>query len=159
ANGAIAYDASSTHLGLTIGGKSLEKLIGTSSFSSAATLLANNNITPVNKGTTPYLDMNALLLSLDPAGHFFSHDKIEGIAVINGGKQIAISNDSDFNVGGVNGLGTAQSPYQLFGKTTLNPAGVNDDGEYLVVDLSRLAAATSSATVTINVVNAAPIGS
>src|SRR5262249_52173625 len=40
------------------------------------------------------------------------------------------------------------------GKNTLNPAGVADDGEYLVINLTRLPAATATATVNFNVVAA-----
>ncbi len=148
--GVVAYDSSSTHKGLTIGGNSLEKLLGTQTTAQAFTTLTTNGITPVAKGSTPYLDFGALITTLDPTGHFFGHDKVEGVAVINGGTQIVISNDSDFNIGGVNGLGANNTaPYQLVGKTT--SAGIYDDGEYLVVNLTRLPAATSTATVTISV--------
>jgi Putative Ig domain/Domain of unknown function (DUF4214) len=87
---------------------------------------------------------------LDPTGHFFSHDKVEGVAVVNGGTQIVLSNDSDFDVGGVNGLGAGNTaPYQLVAKPTT--AGILDDGEFLVVNLTNLPAATSTATVTFTV--------
>ncbi len=155
AGGVVAYDNSSTHLGLTIGGKSLEKLLGTANTAAAFTILANNGITPVNKGTTPYLDVGALITTLNPSGDFFSHDKIEGVAYVNSpyGPEIVISNDSDFNVGGVNGLGAGNTaPYQLVGKTTT--AGVYDDGEFLVINLLDLPASTSTATVTFKVLPA-----
>jgi hypothetical protein len=150
AAGVVAYDTSASHLGLTIGGKSLEKVLGTSNTAKALTTLTSNGITPVAKGASPYLDVGALITSLDPTGHFFSHDKIEGVAVTNGGNELVISNDSDFNVGGVVPTGTGGTPpYQLVGKTT--PAGVYDDGEYLAIDLTKLPAVTSTATVTIQV--------
>ena len=57
-----------------------------------------------------YLDLDALLLSLDPQGRFFSHDKIEGVAALDGGREIVISNDSDF---GIDGVTNATPPWQL----------------------------------------------
>jgi hypothetical protein len=58
-----------------------------------------------------------------------------------------ISNDSDFGISGV----TNQSPPRLL-QAKISPAtGLQDDGEYLVIDTSRLPAATSTATVTIHV--------
>jgi hypothetical protein len=56
-------------------------------------------VSPVT--STLDLDVNALLLSLDPQARFFSHDKIEGVAALNGGRQIVISNDSDFGISGM----------------------------------------------------------
>jgi hypothetical protein len=63
------------------------------------------------------LDVNALLLSLDPQARFFSHDKIEGVAALNGGRQIVISNDSDF---GISGVANSAPPWQLQSK--ISPA-------------------------------------
>jgi hypothetical protein len=36
--------------------------------------------------------------SLDPSAKFSSHDKIEGVAQLNGGRTIILSNDSDFGI-------------------------------------------------------------
>jgi len=94
-----------------------------------------------------HLDVDALLLSLDPQARFFSHDKIEGVAVLRGGRQLVISNDSDF---GISGVTNSAPPWQLQAK--ISPAtGKQDDGEYLSIDVSKLPAATSTATVTIHV--------
>ena len=103
-----------------------------------------------------FLDMDSLLLSLDSQGRFFSHDKIEGVAALDGGREIVISNDSDF---GISGVTNAAPPWQLQAK--ISPAtGQQDDGEYLEIDPDRLASAasstpsaaqTSTATVTIHV--------
>ena len=106
------------------------------------------------------IDLDALLLSLDAKSRFFSHDKIEGVAALHGGREIVISNDSDFGIAGVTGTGAAQSspPWTLLPK--ISPAtGKQDDGEYLAIDTDRVdpatsAAATSTATVTINVTGA-----
>lgn len=92
-------------------------------------------------------DLNALLLSLDPQGRFYSHDKIEGVAALDGGREIVISNDSDFGIAGVT---NNAPPWQL--QVKLSPAtGQQDNGEYLVIDTTKLPAATSTATVTIHI--------
>src|SRR5205823_2920027 len=92
------------------------------------------------------LDVNALLLSLDAKARFFSHDKIEGVGVLDGGKRLVLSNDNDFGVDG--GTGTTP-PYMLHPK--VSPAtGKQDDGEYLVIDTTK-ELTTSTATVTIKV--------
>lgn len=107
-------------------------------------------ITPVT--STLFLDVDALLTSLDPQDRFYSHDKVEGVAVLNGGHQIMISNDSDFGIAGVT---NAAPPWQLQSK--ISPAtGQQDNGEYLVIDMDRIAqststAATSTASVTTHV--------
>ena len=101
--------------------------------------------TPVSQSL--FLDVNQLLLSLSPQARFFSHDKIEGVAALDHGREIVISNDSDF---GISGVANAAPPWQLQAK--ISPAtGQQDDGEYLVIDMTRLSAATSTATVTVHV--------
>jgi hypothetical protein len=57
-----------------------------------------------------------------------------------------ISNDSDF---GIDGLANNAPPFLLHEKIT--PAGVEDDGEFLLIDLVR-----STATVTINTADTVP---
>jgi uncharacterized repeat protein (TIGR01451 family) len=142
--------------GLRVGGKTIENLVrsGNSGQDTATSMqtLAAAGITPVAKSL--YLDVGKLLDTLDPQGRFFSHDKLEGVAALNGGLTLVISNDSDF---GIDGVTNSTFPLQLHAKTS--PAtGQQDDGEFLMIDLSRLPAATSTATVTINVVNQAPLG-
>ncbi len=136
------YDA--TKGGLLVGGKSLELLVkGQDTVTSQATYTAAG-ITTAAKSLS--LDLNALLLSLDAKARFYSHDKIEGVGVLDGGRQLVISNDNDFGVDGV--TGTAP-PYTLHPK--ISPAtGKQDDGEYLLIDSTR-EATTSTATVTITV--------
>jgi hypothetical protein len=93
-----------------------------------------------------------MLLSLDPQARFFSHDKIEGVAALEHGREIVISNDSDFGIAGVT---STAPPWQLEAK--ISPAtGQQDDGEYLEIDPAALtpgtsAAQTSAATVSIHV--------
>jgi hypothetical protein len=78
---------------------------------------------------------------------FFSHEKIEGVAALDGGRKIVLSNDSDF---GISGVANSALPWQLQSK--ISPAtGKQDDGEYLSIDMSKLPAATSTATLTIHV--------
>jgi hypothetical protein len=140
--GGAVYDAAKG--GLTIGGKSIELLVNGKDTADSATALAAAGIAPVAK--VLQLDVNAFLLGLDPKARFFSHDKVEGVAVANGGKQIVISNDSDFGVDGVTGT---VAPYALHPK--VSPAtGKQDDGEYLVIDTTKPATSTT-ATVTLHV--------
>jgi hypothetical protein len=137
------YDG--THGGLLIGGKTIEALTVGENTAQAGPTFTAAGIQPVSASV--FLDLNDLLLSLDPQARFFSHDKIEGVAVLDGGQQIVISNDSDFGIAGVTG---PAPPWQLQPK--ISPAtGKQDDGEYLVIDMARLPAATSTATVTIHV--------
>src|SRR5262249_315472 len=76
------------------------------------------------------------------------------VAVLNGGKTLIISNDSDF---GIDGLTNATPPFQLHLKAS--PAtGKQDEGEFLVIDLTKFPAATSTTTVSlaVNPSNKAP---
>ncbi len=131
--------------GLLVGGKTIEDLTLGEKTAAASATLASAGITPVS--STLFLDIDQLLGSLDSQFRFFSHDKVEGVAALDGGQEIAISNDSDFGIAGVT---NAAAPWQLEPK--ISPAtGQQDDGEYLVIDMNRLPAATSTATVTINV--------
>jgi Esterase-like activity of phytase/Bacterial Ig domain len=142
------YDAARG--GLLIGGKTIEALTVGEKTADAAATLQQAGITPVSSKL--FLDVDALLLSLDPQGRFYSHDKVEGVAVLNGGRQIVISNDSDFGIAGVT---NDAPPWQLESK--LSPAkGQQDNGEYLEIDMDKVspstsAAQTSTATATIHV--------
>ncbi len=130
--------------GLKISGKTLELLVKNQDTAASTTTLAAAGITSVSKSL--YLDVTALLTTLDPQVRFFSHDKLEGVAVIDGGNKLVISNDSDF---GIDGLINSVAPFQLHAK--ISPVtGKQDDGEYLVIDLTRLPASVSTTTVTIN---------
>jgi hypothetical protein len=126
--------------GLLIGGQSLESLIKNQDTNTSMATLAGKSISPVSKAL--YVDVWALLKSVEAQGRFFSHDKLEGLAVLNGGATLVISNDSDF---GIDGVTSSTPPFQLHVKTS-PVTGQQDDGEFLVVDAIR-----SSTTVTINV--------
>jgi hypothetical protein len=86
----------------------------------------------------------ALLTGVDAQGHFFSHDKLEGMVALNAGATLVISNDSDF---GIDGVTNSAPPFQLHAKTSPT-TGQQDDGEFLVIDAIR-----STATVTISIVD------
>jgi Esterase-like activity of phytase len=154
ANSAVSYNATQNAtddapLGLLINGKSIEDTVlsenkaTATQTSSVEALLESNGITPVS--STPYLDVNGLLGSLDPSFGFYSHDKVEGVAVLKGGKELVISNDSDFGITTANFVnGTDKSDgYSLVAK--LSPAtGQQDNGEYLAVDMSRVGTTTNA---------------
>ncbi|MFC8732250.1 esterase-like activity of phytase family protein [Luteimicrobium sp. NPDC057192] len=121
-------------------------------------ILRAAGVTPVAKSL--YLDLGALVTKLDATGGFFGHDKVEGIDLVDGGRKLLVSNDSDFGIDGLSDAnGDASTdvapPFALH--TKLQPNGTQDDGAYLVVDLAKAKDvlsgkdATRSATVTIAV--------
>lgn len=113
--------------GVSLGGKSLEAVSGTGDSASATSALTTAGVTPVSKKL--YLDLGALTDAAAPDGTFFDHDKIEGVAVLDGGRRIIVSNDSDFGIG--DSAGDA-APFGLVAKT--RPDGSVDDGQFLVID-------------------------
>jgi hypothetical protein len=131
--------------GLQLGGKTLEALVGTADTAGAQAILTSVGIRTVAKSL--YLDVAGLLTTLDPQGRFFSHDKLEGVVALHGGQKLVISNDSDF---GIDGVTNSSPPFQLHAKDSPT-TGRQDDGEFLEVDMAKLPAATSTATVTIDV--------
>ncbi|WP_432840967.1 esterase-like activity of phytase family protein [Dactylosporangium sp. CA-092794] len=152
--------------GTTVGAKSIDAYVGDAPTAKAQQLLAQAGITPVGKA--PYLEIGTTLNQLDPSGAFFSHDKIEGVTVADGGKTLYLANDSDFGMDHLlgqdeaaceaSGLSdtTACAPVKsatsgkfLVHQKTLDASGVVDDGELLKVDLSKLPAVLGTATVTI----------
>jgi hypothetical protein len=136
------YDAAKG--GLLAGQHTIEALAGTDDTATATADLAAAGITPAGKSLA--VDLGGLLTGLDPAGGFFGHDKIEGIATPDGGRTLVVSNDSDF---GIDGVTNDAPPFQLHPKTL--PNGRQDDGEILTVDTTRLPASTSTGTVRITV--------
>ncbi|MBO0840326.1 MAG: esterase-like activity of phytase family protein [Sciscionella sp.] len=139
-----SYDASKGGLLVGADKQTIDAYVGTDNTDDATKDLANVGITPVAE--KKYLDVGGLVSGLDATGGFFGHDKIEGVAALDGGKTIVLSNDSDF---GIDGITNTAPPYALHAKTL--PNGQQDDGEYLAVDTSKLPADTSKATVTITV--------
>src|SRR5262249_12507995 len=103
------YDGSAG--GLLVGRSAIgETVVSSADAAGAAATLAAEGITPVAE--TQYLDIDALLGSLDPQFRFFSHDKVEGVAVLPNGL-LAIANDSDF---GISGVSNTAAPWRLQAK-------------------------------------------
>ncbi len=136
------YDAEKG--GLQIEGKPLETFVGVTPTADAVAALTKAGITPVAKNGN--LDLSALLVALDAKGRFFGHDKIEGIATTDGGKTVYIANDSDFGLAASQG---EQPPFGLKPKTLAN--GMQDTGEILAVDTTKLPAVVDGYTVRISV--------
>jgi hypothetical protein len=136
------YDAAKG--GLLVGGRSIDAYVGTDDTGQSQKDLAGVGVTPVRKSLD--VDLGGLLTGLDPTGGFFGHDKVEGVATTDGGRTIVVSNDNDF---GVDGVTSDAPPFPLHVKTL--PNGTQDDGEYLVIDTTKLPAVTRTATVTIRV--------
>jgi hypothetical protein len=141
-------DPADSDKGLLAGGKTLEALVSRQTTALALATLAANNITPVSK--TLKVDLVALLTALNPAGKLFPHDKIEGIALIDGGKKLVVSDDSDFGILGTNPVSFGITP------KILPTTGEVDYGEIMVIDLEKLPARTATTTVTITVGDTQP---
>jgi len=138
--------------GLLIGGKTIETTLYGQKTAEAKETLEKDHITPVS--STLYLDVDKLLTELNPTNAFYDHDKVEGVAALEGGKRLIISNDNDFGISGVKGVLNAENkevgPWTLIPK--IQPStGKQDEGGYLEINMSALPAQTSTATVTINV--------
>ena len=127
-----SYDG--VHGGLMVGGGTLEHLVGKDNTADAQAALLSAGIRPVSSSL--FLDIGGLVTAIDPTGGFFGHDKVEGVAVLDGGRRVVLSNDSDF---GTSGVANAAPPYTLQPKVL--PNGSIDDGELLEVDLSKVPAA------------------
>lgn len=127
------------------GRQSIDAYVGTMNTAAAGDALAAVHIQPVSK--TIAVDLGGLLTQLDPAGGFFGHDKIEGVATTNQGRTVIVSNDSDF---GIDGITNTMPPYRLHAK--LLPNGQQDDGEYLAIDTTKIGDPVRTATVSIFVV-------
>jgi hypothetical protein len=135
--------------GLLIGGKTIEATVWGQKTAEAEATLEGDGIAPVSSSL--YLDIDELLTKLNSTDAFFDHDKVEGVAVLEGGRRIVISNDNDFGISEVKAAETPSGlPWQLVPKI-LPATGKQDDGEYLEIDMSSLPAETNKATVTLNV--------
>ena len=130
--------------GLQVGGKPIETAVGVTTDADAISALKAKGITVASK--TVKLDLGGLLTQLNGKGEFFGHDKVEGLATPDGGRTLMISNDSDF---GLIGLASKTPPFTLKPKTLAN--GMQDTGEFLVVDTSKSPARTQTTTVAIKV--------
>ncbi len=135
-----SYDGA--HGGLLVGGRTLEALVANQDTSAAAATLQRHGIRPVSKELG--LDVGALLDRLDPTGHVFPHDKIEGLYVDPNGTRIILSDDDDFGIGGVK---SPTPPFQLTEKID-RATGRQDYGEFLIIDTTRLPTPAQSDTAT-----------
>ncbi|MBF6228436.1 esterase-like activity of phytase family protein [Nocardia abscessus] len=131
-------------LGLLVDGKPLELLVGAVPTADGVATLRKAGITPVAKKSN--LDLGGLLDGLDADGKFFGHDKIEGVATHDGGRTLYIADDSDFGIDAATG---DQPPFGLKPKLLAN--GMQDSGEVLMVDTTKLPAETQTKTITITV--------
>ncbi len=131
-------------LGLLVDGKPLELLVGAVPTADGVATLRKAGITPVAKKSN--LDLGGLLDGLDADGKFFGHDKIEGVATRDGGRTLYIADDSDFGIDAATG---DQPPFGLKAKLLAN--GMQDSGEVLMVDTTKLPAETQTKTITITV--------
>lgn len=102
-------DPANAASGLTIGGKTIEQM--------TVSDLAAHQITPVSKQ-----------LLVDMLAFGYTHDKAEGVALIDGGRTIAVSNDDDFGV-------TDDGKGHLIQK--LLPSGAIDHNEVWFFRLSK----------------------
>ncbi|BDD84634.1 hypothetical protein TPB0596_43970 [Tsukamurella pulmonis] len=127
-----------------LGEQNPETLVGTGTSAEAEAALKGAGITPIRK--TMALDLSGLVDKLNPAGKFYGHDKVEGLATLDGGKTLYIANDSDFGLAGIAG---PRTPFQLKAKTLVN--GLQDSLEVLKVDTSRLNEPTVERTITVTV--------
>lgn len=130
--------------GLLVDDKALESTVGVTDDIAAIAKLESLGITPATKDLK--LDLGELVTSLNDKGEFYGHDKIEGVATLDAGSTLVISNDSDF---GLAGIESEQTPMTLKAKVLAN--GLPDTGEYLVVDTTALPAETDEVTIPIQV--------
>lgn len=130
--------------GLAIGGKSPEAYVGAALTADAQALLTAAGVQVATKQT--YVALGELATQLNPAGGFYAHDKIEGVATIDGGRTLYISNDDDFAIDTI--AVDADGKWTVHQKT-LPSTGQVDYGEILKVDTTKLPADVDSATVTI----------
>jgi hypothetical protein len=138
-----------TEGGLLIAGKTIEATVWGQKTAEARSTLEADGIKPVNP--TLFLDVDKLLSELNPTDAFFDHDKVEGVALLEGGNRVVISNDNDFGISEVEASATESGlPWRLVPKI-LPATGKQDDGEYLEIDMDSLPAQKSTTTVTLNV--------
>ncbi|MDF0530480.1 esterase-like activity of phytase family protein [Tsukamurella sp. 8F] len=134
----------SPNAGIEVGGQALETMVGVTDPAAAQAKLKQAGITVVKK--TVALDLGKLLDRLSPRGMFYAHDKIEGVATLDGGRTLYISNDSDF---GLAGLDSEKPPFTLKEKTL--PNGMQDTGEILEVDTSKVTEPTVERSIEVSV--------
>ncbi len=108
----------------------LEKLTRGQTTEEARATLAGLGIQPVAKRL--WLDLDAVLLAVDSSGRVFAHDKVEGIAIADGGRRVVLANDSDF------GISSTNPPSARIASKIVPSTGSPDYGEFIVIDVDRL---------------------
>ena len=136
---ATGYDATS---GLNVGGQSIEDIAGTLDGPAAVAALEAKGIKVGAESL--FLNYAGLVQQIDPTGAYFEHDKVEGVSIDPADPNIVyLSNDSDF---GITDLPAGDDPTaDKRAKGTdaykkLPAAGVQDFGEVMEVDLSKVPA-------------------
>jgi hypothetical protein len=122
----LSHDAAR---GLLVDGATVEQVTRGAAADGVRATLARVGIRPVTKRL--WLDLDALLLDADPAGCVFAHDKVEGIALVDGGRRLVLSNDCDF------GIAATSPPSARVAPKVVPTTGAPDFGELLVVDVAR----------------------
>jgi hypothetical protein len=144
----VAGDTLDPARGLLIGGTAtIENYVKNLGTNLALTTLQAHGIQPASK--TLAVD---LLRDIGDASKLYTHDKVEDLTLINGGRTLVISNDDDFGV--VNGA----TPGSIATKTIPTLPGTPADfTQFLFVDLNNLPSQTATETVTVNVLPAPPL--
>jgi hypothetical protein len=141
----VADIANATDItGLLIGGKSPEAYVGAAKTADAQGLLTGAGVQVATKQT--YVALGDLVSQLNPAGGFYAHDKVEGVATTDGGRTLYISNDDDF---AIDTISVDPDGRWTVHQKTLPSTGQVDYGEILRVDTTKLPAVVASGKVTI----------
>src|SRR5262249_51016113 len=136
-------DPTDSTKGLLISGVTLEKLVRNQAPALAQVTLTTHGITPVTKVLK--VDVLKELAALGKLGSIYGHDKIEGLSIIDGGRQLVISNDDDFGI-----TSTDPSSFNIAPKI-VPTTGKADSTELLFIDLQNLPSQSASATVSLEV--------
>ena len=137
-------DAGDPATGRLVRGSTIEALTAGLTRSAARDRLREQGIAAVSK--TLEVDLLAELSRVGALGTLYPHDKIEGLAVVDSGRRIVLSNDNDFGVDG-----TRPPSKRLVAKTIPTPPRETDYTSLLIVDLANLPATPATATVTVSV--------
>ena len=124
-----------------VGGKTLEGIVQKSNTADSQTALAGRGHQAGRLGSCSSTSAGSSPPSR-PDGSFFGHDKVEGVAVLDGGRRVVISNDSDF---GIDALANAAPPYQLHTRRC-SPTASRTPASCSTVDLTKVPAAVQVAS-------------
>jgi hypothetical protein len=130
--------------GKLFGGQSIELLTTKQNSATCRATLLANGITPVGK--TLVFDILGESAAIGMLGSLYPHDKVEGMALVDGGRTLVMSNDDDF---GVNAGATTFSVVPKAIPTL--PGTPTDFTQLLFVDLPNLPAHARTAPVHVTV--------